>query len=391
MAYFAPYIDAAGLHVPTYVDIRDDLLAKARSIYGQDIYLENDSADYQLISDFALKLSDTLQAAVLVYNNRSPSSASGAALDGLIKLNGVKRKTPSYSTCPVVLTGDNGTVISGGIVQDVSGHNWDLPDSVTLDSSGSANVSAVCQTIGAVTAQPGDIAKIMTPTKGWVSVTNTVAATPGQAVEKDSAVRSRQAISTANPSQTLLEGTTGGIASVEGVTRYRIYENDTNVPDTNGLPPHSITAVVEGGADAAVAEEIRIRKGIGGYTNGDMAVETQDSYGQPITIRFYRPTYVPIYVSVNIKSKSGYTTATTLAIQKAVVNYLNSLRIGDDLTISSVWGAALSVIPDLASPIFSITSLTVGKSIKSQGTADIDILFNEVTSGDATNVAINVS
>ncbi len=37
-------------HVPTYADIRDDLLAKFQEIYGNDLYLGNDSQDYQMIS-----------------------------------------------------------------------------------------------------------------------------------------------------------------------------------------------------------------------------------------------------------------------------------------------------------------------------------------------------
>ena len=54
MAYFAPYIDETGFHYHTYQDIVDDMVAGAKSIFGSDINLENDSADYQLISIFAL-------------------------------------------------------------------------------------------------------------------------------------------------------------------------------------------------------------------------------------------------------------------------------------------------------------------------------------------------
>ena len=59
MAYFTPYIDETGFHFPTYQDIVDDMVAGAKSIFGSDIYLENDSADYQLISIFALKTQST--------------------------------------------------------------------------------------------------------------------------------------------------------------------------------------------------------------------------------------------------------------------------------------------------------------------------------------------
>ncbi len=390
MAYFVPYIDAAGLHIPTYTDIRDDLIGEARSIFGQDIYLDNDSMDYQWISTVALKISDTLQAVQLAYNNRSPVTAVGAGLDGVIKLNAMSRKAPSYSSCVVILTGDEGTVISGGIVRDASRFLWSLPNTVTIGSGGTVSVSAVCQTLGAITAMPGDISEIVTPTKGWISVTNAVAAVPGQPVETDAAVRARQSVSVALPSRTVLAGTTGGIASVPGVTRYRVYENDTNITDADGLPPHSVTAVVEGGADADIAQEIFMRKGIGAYTNGDVEVTIIDLYGQPNIIRFYRPVYVPIFVTVTLKALPGYSPSTSSQVKTALVAYLNSLQIGDDLTISSLWGAALAIIPDLSVPIFSITALTAGKSLGTQGTTDIGTTFNEVTQGLAANVVVHV-
>ena len=66
MAYFAPYIDDAGLHIPTYQDIKDDLVTEAKKIFGEDIYLENDSMDYEYISAIALKMYDTLNSIVRI-------------------------------------------------------------------------------------------------------------------------------------------------------------------------------------------------------------------------------------------------------------------------------------------------------------------------------------
>lgn len=62
MTYFKPYVDSTGLHIPTYNDILEDMIAAMKQIYGDDIYLDNSSPDYQLLSIFALKQSDTLQA-----------------------------------------------------------------------------------------------------------------------------------------------------------------------------------------------------------------------------------------------------------------------------------------------------------------------------------------
>ena len=56
MSYIAPYVDDSGLHLPTYNDILEDMIASMKQIYGSDIYLGNDSADYQLLSAFARTL-----------------------------------------------------------------------------------------------------------------------------------------------------------------------------------------------------------------------------------------------------------------------------------------------------------------------------------------------
>lgn len=396
MAYFAPYIDDAGLHIPTYQDIKDDLVTEAKKIFGEDIYLENDSMDYEYISAIALKMYDTLNSIVYAYNSRSPVTAIGSGLDTVVKINGLKRKSASYSTCVVTLTGIPQTVIKSGLVQDISGNNWNLPSNITIPEEGEIEVSAICTVLGSVSALVGDINKIATPQLGWISVTNKVNAVLGQPVETDVQLRARQAVSTALPSQTLLEGTIAGIVSVEGVTRQRVYENDTNDSSETeenpyGLPAHSITAVVEGGLDADIAEQIYIRKGVGCYTNGTTEVQVTNKYDITTSIRFYRPSYVDVDIIVNIKKYAGYTDNVVDNIKNNILNYLNKLNIGDNLPTSLLWNSALTANPDLTSPIFSITSLTAGKHRSSQGTADIEINFNEVIQGNIDNITVNVS
>ena len=56
MPYFEPYIDVSGLHIPLYSDIRDDLIDKMKIIFGDDIYIEQDTMDYQQISIMARKI-----------------------------------------------------------------------------------------------------------------------------------------------------------------------------------------------------------------------------------------------------------------------------------------------------------------------------------------------
>ena len=303
--YQAPYIDEAGLHISSYNDIRDSLVEEMRAIYGNDIYLDNDSQDYQMISAFALMAYDVQQALLLAYNNISPATATGTGLDRVVALNGIRRAKASYSTCLVKLTGTAGTTISNGVVQDSRGIQWRLPEQITISDNGTATALATCTTIGRITAATGDINTIVTPTRGWTSVINDVPAIAGVNQETDSALRAKQRISTANPSNTVFEGTIGAIANVDGVVRYAAYENDTDT-ERDGLPPHSITMVVDGGTDQDVAQAIYLHKTPGCYTNGDIEVNVSGSLTD-IPIRFYRPHYVEVVVTVSIKTLTGYT------------------------------------------------------------------------------------
>lgn len=359
MSYQAPYIDEAGLHLSSYNDIRDKLIEEMKQIYGQDIYLEKDSQDYQMISAFALMIYDTQQSLLLAYNNNSPATASGTGLDRVVALNGIHRTKASYSSCVVQLKGAPLTKINGGMVADSRGYQWALPELVTLGAAGTAQVTAVCKEVGRITASPGDIDTIVTPTKGWTAVTNQVSAVPGVNQEGDSALRYKQSVSVANPSRSVFEGTIGAIANAEGVVRHVAYENDTGVT-VNGLPPHSITLVIEGGADEELANLIYRHKTPGCYTHGDVCVTIQGAYGVTTPIRFFRPQYIDVVVKITVVPLEGYTDAVTDNIQEKIYDYINSRAIGESVYTSNLNMPVLQALGQ--PPNFYVAGLTAGKA-----------------------------
>ena len=300
MAYYAPYIDTAGIHVPTYEDIRDDLIASMKQIFGQDIYLDDDSQDYQQISIFAKKIFDTNSLAVLVYNNRTANTAIGTGLDNLCALVGIKRKPATYSTCQLTINGEPGTVINDGQASD--GTNlWDLPKIVTIPDNGIITVEATSHEKGYIAALPNTINIVATPVYGWLGVTNTYQANPGNDAETDASLRARYAISIQAPADSIFESLLASLKQVAGVTKVRGYENDTGAADSIGLPAHSVTFVVEGGDNTDIATEIYYKKTPGCYTNGSTAVNITSPTGNITVIRFYRPTYKTVYVKVFVK------------------------------------------------------------------------------------------
>lgn len=386
--YFKAYIDETGFHYPTYADIRDYLCDKAKEIFGQDIYLENDSADYQYICAFAEKAYDCFQANELTFLNRGPSSAVGIGLDDIIKLNGIERKDEKYSEVPVKLTGIAGNSIKGGKVVDKSGIVWQIPDCSFVNTS-IINTIATCTVSGPIIANVGDINQIYTPQYGWTSVTNESSNSYiGRYQETDAELRIRQTKSTAMPSLSLFEGMDAAIGNIDNVTRWKSYENSTDTADENGIPAHSVAVIVEGGSPEDIGNAIYTHKSPGCGTYGTSSVVVEDNKGGTHLIKYSQNTYLDIDVSIELKPLDGYTTVVANSIKTNIENYLNNLKIGTNISWSSLWGIALKAMSDFDSPNFSITSLTVCIHGETLGTSDITIPYNKSSRGNTDYITI---
>ncbi|MFP1216774.1 baseplate J/gp47 family protein [Klebsiella pneumoniae] len=384
-------VTAEGISAPDYQTVLDTITGYFQQIYGSDAYLEPDSKDGQLVALVALAIHDANNTAISVYRSFSPATALGDALTSNVKINGITRRAATNSTVDLLLTGTVGTTITNGSVRDTNGVVWNLPATVVIGSDGTVVATATCANSGAVAAVAGSVNGINTPTRGWASVTNPLAATVGVAAETDAELRVRQSQSVALASLTPFDAVDGAIASVEGVTRHKLFENDTETTDANGLPEHSISAVVEGGDATEIANTIRSVKGQGVSTYGTTAVVVTDKYGNPYTIRFSRPVDVPVYVSITLKALTGYTSDIGDEMKAAVASYINSLAIGDGVLLSRVYSPAnLGVVSGGNARYYDIMELLIGRSADSVAAANLTVLYDEAVSCSVENIEITV-
>ncbi|EAN1667623.1 hypothetical protein FD430_16515 [Salmonella enterica] len=385
-------VTAEGISAPDYQTILDTLTSYFQQIYGSDAYLEPDSKDGQAVALVALAIHDANNTAVSVYNCFSPATGYGAALTSNVKINGIARKGATNSTVDLLLTGNAGTTITNGTVKDTNNVIWRLPASVVIGVDGTVTVTAICSNSGAVAALAGTITTINTPTRGWTSVTNPAAATVGAPAETDAELRIRQGQSVAIPSITPFEGVDGAIANIAGVTRHKLYENDTGKTDGNGLPPHSISAIVDGGDVTEIARAIRGNKGQGVRTWGKTSVTVPDKYGNPHIISFSRPTDVPVYGKITLTVFAGYTSQIGVQIQQAVADYINRLMIGDQVLLSRIYSPAnLGVVSGGNARYYDIQELLIGKSPEAVAAANINIAYDESASCKPENIIITVA
>lgn len=390
MPYVAPFIDEFGMHVPTYNDILQDLIDSMKQIFGSDIYLDEDSMDYQQLSIFARKIYDTNSLALLVYNNRTANTSVGVGLDNLCALVGIKRKPATYSECQLTINGAVGTVIKNGKANDGT-YNWLLPDEVTIPFNGIITVQATCETPGYITAAPGTINIIATPLYGWLGVTNQYSATPGKDEESDANLRARFYVSTVLPAVSIFDSMLASLNSITDVKRVKGYENDTNQVSPEGFPPHSVTFVVEDGDEGQIAEMIYNKKTPGCYTNGTTDVEVISDVGNVTHIRFYRPTYKNVWVKVNITKLAGYNDSAADKIKKALVDYIKSADIHDTIYRQILISVVIGQLSSVTSPEYSVTDVQISTDGSSYSASDLTLLFNEAAVSSVDKIEVVVS
>lgn len=406
MATLAAQITPAGIAAPQFPDVLAELQNAYRSIYGADAELEPNDQDGQFLAVLAQAIADTNNMAVAVYNAFSPANAQGVGLASIVKINGLTKHVPTFSTSPLTIVGQVNTVINGGIVGDNAnlGTQWALPDTVTIPAAGTLDVTVTCTVAGATPAGAGTLTRIVTPTAGWQTATNAIAATPGAPVEIDAALRIRQSKSTSLPANTVLDAIYAAVANVNGVTEAAIFENFTETTNAIGLPAHSIAVVALGGTATDIAQAILNKKTPGTTTFGTTSAIVFDQLGVPNTINFFRLTQPPMIVLVTIKALNGFLATTGATIQQSVAAFVNQLDEGETSYLARLYAPAnlsgdaatgasgqTQQQLDALAKTFTVTAITQARDANPPAAADVAFAFSEQGKIALGNVTVTIT
>lgn len=358
-----------------------------RSVYGEDIAIDADDIDGQWLGILAESISNLDQLLADIYASFDPTAANGKSLSTLVQLNGIRRIAGARSLVSggVTVIGQQGVVIPVGslIRSNIDNSLWQTLDAVTIPASGTVTIQNVqAMDMGPLHAPVGSLTKIGSPIYGWQSVTNTVAAVVGRYEESDEELRQRRKGSTSTSAQSIVDAIYGGLANLPDVRLVRVLENYTDEVDANGLPPHSIQAVVEGGDPAQIALMIYLKRSAGVTMVGLQAVTVIDSQGIAHVINFDRPTYVPAYIVVNVVRLPGYPPDGAQQMVDALVAYGNMLKIGEALLNSRLYDAVNTV------PNHYVTSILTANHEDPTTEANIPVGVDELVRIDPANIVI---
>lgn len=322
-------IDANGLTIKSYTEIRDELEQAFKNIYGNDIILDQNSPDGQLINIFTQASTDYRELIKRVYNSFDPDSAIGIVLDNRCAINNITRKAGTYTIVPIDVTVNKTVTLkgldadynnpqgSGFTVQDNVGNQYILIDSITIPS-GTHTLNFRAQKMGGITSVSGSINTMTTVVLGVTSVINNSAPIEvGEEEESDAELRLRRQRSVAINARSTVESLQSNLLALDGVTNVAVHENDTN-NWVKTIPPHSIWVIVQGGSEEDIARVLYERKDAGCGMKGDISYQVNNDF----IAYFDRPNVIDLYIKFNIKKDNPSIAIDEESIKEYIENNL---------------------------------------------------------------------
>lgn len=264
-----PAFTPTGLVIRTFDEIFQDLVARVKAIYGNDISVEPNTPDGQRLAILAQLVLDMETFCLNLYNQMDADLSAGDWLNKLIKFAGIYRRPTTRSQVDVTVTTDRTlTLTAGYTIRDDLDQQWVLPDNVDL-GAGAFVVTFVAADFGDVTAAPNTVRTPETIIIGVTDVNNVTAALVGRDEETDEDLRVRRDNSVENPAYSTTGSLMAKLADLASVVDVVVYENDTDVLDVDrNMVAHSIWVVCEGGGTTEITETMVKQKTGGCATKG---------------------------------------------------------------------------------------------------------------------------
>lgn len=341
-------LDEKGFRRKTYDELLEDMEIKARELFGADINTSARAFMGLLLRLFAWFLSLAWIILEKVYYSGYVSTATGVQLDRLAKLVGIRRRVASPANGSVTITGNVSKDIPLGT--EVTGATEGSPvyqttEAATIGAGG--NVTIPIESLEAGTAfnvGASVLTQLVEPDADVTSVNNALAITNGQDREEDYEFRQR-----------ILDAVAGGgtsnirndLLAVDGVRAATVFENDENV-EVDGMPPHSIRAVVLDGDDAAIGSALLGAKPGGIQTAGTVSVTVKDMSGRDKVVKFDRAEEVDVHLRLTITRNDAFPFDGEERVKTSLVQYIGGLDadgrlyaglgMGDDVVFSRLIG-----------------------------------------------------
>ena len=322
-------ISAAGLTTATRDELIAFFTASWQAIYGADINLAQDTPDGQMMNIFVQSILDLQDLLTQIYNGFDPDNAIGVVLDQRVSINGIQRQAGTHSITNITVTVSQALNLFGldqliqapFTVADNAGNNWVLQSSQSISVPGIYVFSFQALVPGAVLTIPNTITVPVTIVLGVTSVNNPTAATStGLNEETDAALKIRRQQSVSLSSQGYLQGLLAALLNINGLTFAKVYENNTNATDGDGVPGHTIWVIVAGTYNnSEVANAIYTKRNAGCGLFGSIPYTITQVDGSSFIVVWDIVIPQPLFIKFTATSLDGVTPPNIAGIRSGLV------------------------------------------------------------------------
>lgn len=329
-------ITSSGFVVKDYNTLLEEIQTGLNSIYapdGDEINFDSETPDGQFTNIVTQLGIDVRELAQEVYNSFNPDNCSGSVQDSRYALNNITRNGGTFTIQNIDVT-VNQTVTLQGLdanynetdataytVSDNAGNLWYLIDTTTLQS-GTHSLPFRSKNMGLVQPVIGTITTQVTTVLGVTAVNNSVAPTTlGVEQETDTLFRVRRSRSTERRGLNNTDAMLSQILDLEGVSDATTHVNPETTTDSTGTPAGFVWVIVEGGANADIADVIYTNS-CGRGMRGEVSVEVPAVSGQIFNVNFDRPTPVPLFIRFDFQLTVDLSAVNTNGIKETMAENL---------------------------------------------------------------------
>lgn len=315
-------LDANGLQIADFTEIRAALVAGFQSIYGTDINVSQNSPDGQQINIYAQAGVDLREVLQKIYNSFNPDLAEGVVLDQRLALFNIKRKQGTFTFQDIEITTDRALNLVGldgdanelepeienlYSVKDNAGSIFYLLSSQIIAAPGTYTYTFRAKALGVVETLPNTIQTAETVIAGVTNINNPSSANSvGKNEETDIEAKLRAKKSTSLSAIGPLDSLEAALNNIDLVTTAIVYENITNSVDGDGIPAHGIWCIVEGGDPDDIGDIIYRKRIMGVDMKGAQTVPIARPNSDIFTAKFDRPISQDLWIRFSITLPGGF-------------------------------------------------------------------------------------
>lgn len=309
-----------------------------------------------LVQRITDKIYQLQQVGLSVWNMLSINNASGANLDYLAANLGILRKPGIAQTLTVQITsinvGNGYTIPVGTLFSTTDGrYSYSTLSSINITQNGTMNIPVQATTNADIPVMETEklVSESYIPQLSDIAVVSIDVA--GTANETDDELRQRiwgKNLAFIGTIPFMLDK----LRAIQYLRKVGENHNNTNQTDSDGVPAYSTEflvlpyASVETTAGAEEAMKTAVAHAIVSFmlpglpTFGNTSVTIADYKGKDRTVNFtiVDSVEVEVFFRLGAMENGTYSDENKNLQQKAIVEYINGLNIGTDISITQLWG-----------------------------------------------------